>query len=88
MFIKIKLIFEIIFTEDLFFTKSFCNSVISSALLTNESAIKSTRFLIPNFMSLISFEVIDGRLILTPGKLTCLLDPILPPSITLHSKVS
>ena len=81
-------ILEIIFTEDLFLFISFCNSVISSALLTNESAIKSTPLLIPNFISSMSLVVIEGKLILTPGKLTCLFEPILPPSITLHSKVS
>ena len=39
-------------------------------------------------MSSMSLEVIEGRLILTPGRFTCLLDPNFPPSKTLHNKVS
>ena len=42
----------------------------------------------PKFISSTSFEVIDGRLTLTPGRLTCLFDPSFPPSITLHKRVS
>ena len=39
-------------------------------------------------MSSISLLVNDGKLTLTPGKLTCLLEPSLPPSITSHKRVS
>ena len=62
--------------------------VKSSSLLTKDRAIKSTLCFIPNCISFMSFEVIEGRLTLTPGRFTCLLLPILPPSITLHNNVS
>ena len=50
--------------------------------------MKSTLLSIPKLISSKSFEVIDGRLTLTPSKLTCLLDPKVPPSITLQRSVS
>ena len=65
-----------------------CSFSKSSLFLTKDRAIKSTPFLIPKLISSISLAVKDGRLTLTPGKFTCLFEPSLPPSKTLHNNVS
>ncbi len=64
------------------FLSSFLSASISFLVLLNERATKSTLFTpaMVNFFR--SSSIREGRLILTPGKLTPFLCPISPPSKT------
>ena len=62
----------------LFSSSTFLISSTSEAFLTNDAAIKSIPCSIPNLISSISFSVIAGRLIETPGRFTPFLDDTFP----------
>mmetsp|Transcript_3989 Transcript_3989/g.7493 ORF Transcript_3989/g.7493 Transcript_3989/m.7493 type:complete len:377 (-) Transcript_3989:377-1507(-) len=55
-----------------------------SASLTKLAATKSTSLETPYFMSIRSFELMGGKLVLTPGRFTPTRDLMLPSFITLH----
>ena len=66
---------------------SFSHALISrihSAFLTNEAAIKSISCSTPNRISSLSFSVIAGRRMATPGTFTPFFSPSSPPLSTIH----
>ena len=81
-------IFAIIFMDDFFLFNIDLRFNISWADLTNDKAMKLTLFFIAKLISFRSFLVIEGKSTLTPGKLTWRLLPRVPPSRTLHLRLS